>query len=57
MVFSESRRLAYRPTLSVMLKILSSEVRADSDILYMPMVKFFVCLYFERKFSFCERNV
>ncbi len=49
--------LAYRSKLSVILKILSSEVSVDSDINYMPVLKFFACLDFERKASFCKRLI
>ena len=40
---------ATSPDLFVIRKILSSEVSVDSDINYMPVVKFFVCLDLERK--------
>jgi len=48
----KSRGLAYL----VMLKKLSSEVSADSDIKYMPVVIFFACLDFEQKTSFRDRH-
>jgi len=55
MVFSESSRLAYLPKLCVMLKILSSEVIADSDSIYMSVVKFYAYLDFEQNSSGCNR--
>jgi len=55
MVFSGARRLACQPKLCVMLKILYSEVSADADNTYMPVVKYLACLNFEQKISFCYR--
>ena len=46
--------MVFWPNFGVMLKILSSEVSEDSDINYMPAVKFFTCLELEPKSSFLD---
>ena len=49
---SSHSKTALSLDLGVVLKILSSEVSEDSDIDYMPVVKFFTRLDLERNSSF-----